>query len=199
MKSLLFPLLVFVLVACSEKKPEPPRQWTYVVTFAVALVPDSDLAEFGGSLSPEKGYDFETLEGRYRLAERVLENPQRYPVFRQGGDWVPLVVTGGDARTQMKPKAAAEVFTLERTGLTLDRFSPAIRVDAENDSGQIECTWSCEWRVTLKDPMGNSRNDGGFRPGGAILFSGRPDMTPLFNVDGKTLWMIVGLERDYGG
>jgi len=192
----LLALFAFAFVSCSDKKPETPERRTYSVTFAAALVPDSDLAEFGGSFSPQKGYDFETIEGRYRLAERVLQNPERYPVFRQDGAWVPLAVTGGDSRMRMKPKAADDVFMLEKTGMTLDRFSPSIRVDAENDSGQIECAWGCEWGVTLKEPVGNSNSQGGSRPGGAMLLSGKPDMTPLCNFGGKTLWMIVGLKRE---
>lgn len=192
---ILLPFLAFAFISCSENKPEIPQRRTYSVTFAAAVVPDSELSAFGGSFSQEKGYDFETIEGRYRLAERVLQNLGKYPVFRPDGDWVPLVATGGDCRLRMKQKAADEVFTLEKTAMTLDRFSPSVRVTAENESGQIECSWGCEWGVTLKEPGGSNKQSGS-RPGGAILLSGKPDMTPLCNFGGQTLWMIVGLKRE---
>jgi hypothetical protein len=96
---------------------------------------------------------------------------------------------------ELRSAQAAEIFSLEKNGVALDRFRAVIAVHDENASGQISCSWSCDYSLTLQVPVGNSTGHGGQRPGGYVLRSGQPDMTPFFNFDESTLWLIVGLNR----
>jgi len=191
-------VLAFVclgLCACSDSTPPQPSPKSYAVTFAVALLPDSILEEYGGSFSQEKGYKFASLDDRYRLAAYVLNNSDKFPVCRQGGGWIPLVRTGNKSQMLLTPEAAAATFSLDSAGVSLDRFEISVEVNSQNDSGQISCNWGCEFSLRLKKPVGNSTDHGGSRGSGYVLYSGKPDMTPFFNFEGQALWMIVGLKR----
>ena len=195
MKFFVLAFICLGLSACSDSTPSQPSPKSYAVTFAVALLPDSLLEEYGGSFSQDKGYNFASLDARCRLAAYVLENPDKFPVCRKAGGWIPLVRTGNESRMLLTPEAAAATFSLESTGVSLDRFNISVAVDGENDSGQISCNWGCEFSLRLKRPVGNSTDHGGSRGSGYVLYSGKADMTPFFNFEGQALWMIVGLKR----
>ena len=195
MKSLLPAILVLLFAGCSKPPETSPDTRTYSVTFAVALLPNSILKDFGGTFSENKGYNFDSLTDRYRLAQYVLDNPERFSVVRQGGSWIPLVGTGAKSQMELRSAQAAEKFSLEKNGVALERFKAVIVVYDENASGQIRCNWSCDYSLTLQVPVGNSTRHGGQRSSGYVLRSGQPDMTPFFNFDENTLWLIVGLNR----
>ena len=195
MKLFVLALLCLAFSACSDSAPPKPTPKSYAAAFAVALLPDSLLIQYGGTFSQDKGCNFASLDDRYRLAEYVLENINRFPVCRPDGGWIPLVRTGNESRMLLTREAAAATFSLESTGVSLDRFNVSVAVDGENDSGQISCNWECEFSLRLKRPVGNSTDHGGSRGSGYVLYSGKPDMTPFFNFEGQTLWMIVGLKR----
>lgn len=187
--------LCLAFTACSESEHQPPTPRSYSVTFAVALVPDSLLAQYGGSFSREEGHRFTSLDDRYRLAAYVLENIDKFPVCRQDDGWTPLVATGKTSQMFLNSEVAAKTFSLDSTGVSLDRFSIYVAVEEESSTGQISCNWGCEFRLTLKYPIGNSTDHGGSRNSGYTLYSDKPDMTPFFNFEGQTLWMIVGLTQ----
>ncbi len=197
MHRLLLTLVALIFVSCSERKaPAPPVRHTYLVTFAAVLLPNAILTDFGGSYSAEeRGFYFEEPAQRSKLARHLLQTPKKYPFIRQEADWALQVITGGDARMEMRPEAAKTAFSLEKDGMTLDRFAPSISVSSENEVGQISCSWACIWSATFKEPINGINQRNGTRPGGAVLRSGHPDMTPLSNFGDKTLWMIVGLDR----
>jgi hypothetical protein len=193
MKWLLPPLLALAPLTCSYTPPHAAQQQrsrSYLVTFAAALVPDSLLNEFSGTFSKEKGYRFDTFEQRYGLARHLLDHPDKYPVFQTDGGWDVIVVTGGEARMQIKPHAADAEFSQEKTDVRLDRFEATVAVSGETPSGEIMCSWSCDWMVTSR--LGYP---GGGRPGGGILFPGKPEMMPLARFGDQSLWMIVELRR----
>lgn len=200
MRFFLSAILCLLLSGCTEqsaKKPDTkkPDAKTYSVTFAVALLPDTLLQQFGGTVSKDKGYKFTSFDDRYRLAAHVLKNSDKYAVCRQGGGWTPLVRTGNESQMELSKQKAAETFTLNSTGVSLNRFDIAVAVENENDSGQISCHWGGQFDLTLQKPIGNSTGHGGSHGSGYVLYSGKPDMTPLFSFEGQTLWTIIGLRR----
>jgi hypothetical protein len=195
MKPSVLALLCLVFSACSDSAPPKSIPKSYAATFAVALLPDSLLIQYGGTFSQEKGYSFSSLDDRYKLAAYVLENMNRFPVCRQDGGWIPLVRTGNESRMLLNSETSAATFSLESNGVSLDRFNISVAVVGENETGQISCNWGCEFGLTLRKAVDNSTGHGGSRGSGYVLYSGKPDITPFFNFEGQTLWMIVGLKR----
>ena len=168
----------------------------YFVTFAAVKIPDEILKQYGCSFD-EKGNQSFTLEAREKLAAYILTHPNNFPFTTSVGNCVPMVGNGQQTYMRLLLDPKQEDSDFKRFGLTIKRFDVGINVQEEDNSGQVQCSWSCKWRVHLKEPIGGSTDQGGTGPMGCcVLNVGKPDLTLLFRGNGVSLWDLVALNRE---
>jgi hypothetical protein len=192
-------LLLLGLSACSEKTTpsnraggkSAPLARRYAVTFAAVKIPDSTLAKLG---LPAYGAGT-TIESRRKLADYVATHPADVSITAATGNIVPIVWNNERCEVKFLLDAKQEANDLEKFGMATTQFVPSVSVSKDDGKGTAYCDWYCNCTVHLGEPVGNSTDHGrGGGCGGGLVTIGKPEIWPLLQGKGVSLWMFSKLE-----
>jgi hypothetical protein len=200
MKNLCSILLLLGLCACSEKVTQSkhpaghpastPR--SYSVTFATVKIPDSTLSRLALPAYEEPS----TIASRRKLAAYVSAHPADVSVWAPAGNIVPLVWNNERLEVKVLLDSAQEAKDLATFGMATTQFNPGVSLRETDDKGEAYCNWSCGCSVHLKQPAGNSIDQGrGGGCGSGMAVIGQPEIWPLCRGNGVSLWMLATLNR----
>jgi hypothetical protein len=206
MKFLLPLILSLAIVGCSPDKPQSPKTSAsksevfgrFVVTFAVVKVPNNILEQHGCSFHGTNGYYFDSSEARSKFAAYILAHTNEFSITTTTGNCVPIVHTHQQTSVKfiLDPNQEAEDF--EKYGIKTMRYEASIDVQNEDERGNVMCQSFYGYLVHLKEPIGNSTDQGGDLPGPleGVCHVGQPGMAILFQTKTSSLWALSELNQD---
>jgi len=212
MNKLLFPALLIGLVACSRTEQQPVKPTgtqhsvdlrRYAVSFAAVKIPDEMLKQL--ALPPfEQIY---SLEDQKKLAAYVVAHSEDFPITSTKGNCLPFVygigggshekMTGMETQAQLLLDPKQEEKDFETLGLATRLFTVRVAVREVDSQDDVFCDWYCNYRVHLKEPVGNSTDHGGGIPCGPGVYPvGQPSISKLFHAKGVSLWLLGTLNTN---
>ena len=195
-KNFLFLLFVVGLVSCNREKSKKLGEnktlvnHDYVVTFAAVKIPNEVLARYGDIKKI-----LNDIPVRYRLSSYVLAHSGDFSFTTPSGNCLPIVENNHETRVKLLFDPILEEKDFKTLGIIMKRLDVYIRLQEENSTEQVACSWGCEFDVHMKEPTGNLTDEGGSRCAGYMLKVGQPDMTLLTTGSGASIWMLVALNR----
>ena len=129
------------------------------------------------------GYYFDSGEGSSKFAAYILAHTNEFSFTTTTGNCVPIVHTHQQTSVKFILDPKREVDDLEKYGIQTVQFEASIDVQNEDERGNVMCQSFYSCSVHLKEPIGNSTDQGVTMPGaleGACRV-GQPGMSILFS------------------
>jgi hypothetical protein len=203
MRAALLLLPLVVILGCSRNQPPVSTRTltkSYHVRIAVAKVPDDFLGRFGGSFDAKAGYSSSgSFEGQTQFAAYLMSHTNEFSMASASGDFHPADVARDP--THLSPTIMIaldpqqEARDLDKLGMKVTRASASLQLISEDGCGHVSGSVPFSFMVHLSKPVGNStdRGGGGFSP--AYWYTvGTPAVTPLYQLNGTTLWALAQLD-----
>jgi len=206
MKFILPLILLLAMVGCSPDKSQTPKTTAsksdvfgqFVVTFAVVKIPNNILEQHGCLSHGTNGYYFDAGEASSKFAAYILAHTNEFSFTTTTGNCVPIVHTHQQTSVRfiLDPKQEDEDF--EKYGIKTMRYEASIDVQNEDERGNVMCESHYGYLVHLKEPIGNSTEQGGGFPGPleGVCHVGQPGMAILFQTKTCSLCALSELNQD---
>lgn len=201
---LLLPLIFSLAIAgCSpDQSHSPPTGASksevfeqFVVTFAVVKIPNSIMEQHGCRFQGTNGFDFGTVANRTKFAAYILAHTNEFSFTTSTGNIIPIVHTHQQTSVKFILDPKIEKADLEKYGIQTSQFEASLDVQEADEQGYVRCQAFYSFQVHLKEPIGNSTDQGGSGPGPleGLCRIGQPGLAPLFQTKESSLWALSEL------